>query len=69
MRLRAPDFASHSKARRVYGNRIVFTCHYCLFGCFRCFPPHLAVTQLLQLLASATDTDGLGLPPKKRCTA
>ena len=32
----------------------------------RCFPPHLAVTQLLRVLVGTTATNGRGLPPRKR---
>ena len=48
--------------------RIVFTCRCGLSGSFRCFPPRLAATQLLQVLAGHRSR-GWGLPPQKRCAA
>ncbi|MCF6314621.1 MAG: hypothetical protein L3J39_19390, partial [Verrucomicrobiales bacterium] len=50
----------------VYRSRIMFTCHYGRSGSFRCFPPHLAVTQLLQVLVSTTAANGQGISPRKR---
>ena len=62
---RTADFASVSQARRGCRSRIVFICHYGLSGRFRCSPPRLAATQLLQLLGGTTATAGLGLSPRK----
>ena len=62
---RSADFASSSQARRGCRSRIVFTCHYGPSGRFRCSPPRLAATQLLQLLGGTTATTGPGLSPEK----
>ena len=59
------NFALHQRARHGSRSRIVFSCHYGLSGCFRCFPPRLAATRLLQLLAGPTAAGGPGLSPGK----
>ncbi len=59
------DFAFRSQARRSCPGRIVFICHCGLSGRFRCFPPHLAVTQLLPLLTGSTVAGGSGLTSER----
>jgi hypothetical protein len=46
--------------------RIVFICHCGRSGSFRCFPPRLAATRLLQVLSRSTVPAGRGLPPRRR---
>ena len=45
--------------------RIVFTCRCGLSGSFRCSPPRLAATQLLQVLSQERAPTGRGLSPRK----
>ena len=44
-------------------NRVHFCCSR--YGSFRCSPPRLTATQLLQVLTSPTVADGRGLSPRK----
>ena len=44
-------------------NRVhLFCIYYGLLGSLRCFPPHLAVTQLLQVLSPDASEAGWSLP-------
>lgn len=70
------DFAAGSQARRWHQCHIMFTFIMVCQGGFwllqvfaPSFPPHLAVTQLLQLLTGTTDASGSRIPPGERCTA
>jgi len=60
------DFASFQQAHRGYQSRIMFICHYGRSGSFRCSPPRLTATQLLQVSIGTTATNDRGLPPRKR---
>jgi hypothetical protein len=45
--------------------RIMFICHCGRSGSYRCFPPRLAATRLLQVLSRSTVPTGRGLSPRR----
>jgi hypothetical protein len=64
-RIRASPF-TRRLAVLLWPNRVHFRCR--LSGSFRCSPPRLTATQLLQVLTQNTVPDGRGLSPRRIVT-